>query len=107
MLVCSSILPVENQYFLDLFKTWVFPVVELSVVSYIIYSVAKALKRYRVNKSDEVDFFNALKNSCYEILPKKAVIPVVTEIAVFYYGFIYWKKRKLNENEFSYPRVSQ
>jgi len=106
MLVCSAILPIENQYFLDLFKTWVFPVVELSIVSYIIYNVAKALKRYKVNKSDEIDFFTALKNTCYEILPKKAVIPLVTEIAVFYYGFVYWKKRKLNENEFSYHKDS-
>ena len=34
------------------------------------------------------------------------MIPVVTEIAVFYYGFIYWKKRKLKENEFSYHKDS-
>ncbi|MGC6479422.1 MAG: hypothetical protein ACON42_03485 [Flavobacteriaceae bacterium] len=106
MFVCSSILPIENQYFLNLFKTWVFPIVELSIVSYILYKVTKAIKRYKVNKSDEVDFFTTLKNTCYEILPKEVVIPVVTEIAVFYYGFIYWKKRKLNKNEFSYHKDS-
>jgi hypothetical protein len=106
MLVCSAILPIENQHYLELFKTWALPVIELSIVSYIIYNVVKALKRYRANKSDEVDFFMVLKNTCYEILPKKAVIPVVTEIAVFYYGFVYWKKRKLNENEFSYHKES-
>ena len=107
MIVCSAILPVQNQYYLDLFKTWMFPIVELSIVSYIIYNVTRAIKRYRINKSgDEIDFFTTLKNTCYEILPKKVVIPVVTEIAVFYYGFIYWKKRKLNENEFSYHKDS-
>jgi hypothetical protein len=33
-------------------------------------------------------------------------VPVATEIAVFYYGFIYWKKRKLEVNEFSYHKNS-
>ncbi|UAN00091.1 hypothetical protein K8354_12710 [Polaribacter litorisediminis] len=106
MVVCSLILPIENQYYLDLFKTWMFPVVELSIVLYIIYNVTITIKGYRVNKSDEVDFFKALKSTCYEILPKRLVIPVVTEVAVFYYGFIYWKKRKLKENEFSYHKDS-
>ncbi len=106
MLVCSIILPTENQYYLNIFKTWVFPVIELSIVSYIIYNVSKAIKRYRLKKNENIDFFTALKNTCYEILPKSIVIPVVTEIAVFYYGFIYWKKRKLKENEFSYHKDS-
>lgn len=106
MVVCSAILPIENQSYLDIFKTWMFPVVELSIVSYIIYNVTKAVKRYKLNKKEKLDFFTTLKNTCYEILPKSVVIPVVTEIAVFYYGFIYWKKRKLNENEFSYHKDS-
>ncbi len=106
MVVCSVILPTQNQYYLDLFKTWVFPVVELSIVSYVIYNVNKAIKRYKLNKKEKIDFFTALKNTCFEILPKGAVIPIVTEIAVFYYGFVYWKKRRLNENEFSYHKDS-
>ncbi len=106
MVICSLILPSENQYYLNLFKTWVFPIVELSIVSYIIYKVRNAVKRYQLNKNENIDFFTTLKNTCYEILPKSVVIPVVTEIAVFYYGFIYWKKRKLNENEFSYHKES-
>ena len=106
MVICTLILPTENQYYLDLFKTWVFPVIELSIVSYIVYNVTKTIKRYRLNKSEKVDFFTTLKNTCYEILPKGLVIPIVTEIAVFYYGLIYWKKRKLNENEFSYHKDS-
>lgn len=106
IVVCSLILPLKNQYYLNLFKTWGLPIVELSIVSYIIYNVSKAIKRYRINKSDEIDFFTTLKNTCYEILPKRVVIPLVTEIAVFYYGFIYWKKRKLKDNEFSYHKDS-
>ncbi len=106
MVICSLILPVQNQYYLNLFKTWIFPVVELSIVSYIIYNVNKVIKRYKINKSEKVDFFTTLKKTCSEILPKSIVIPLATEIAVFYYGFIYWKKRKLNENEYSYHKDS-
>lgn len=106
MITCSVILPTQNQYYLDLFKTWVFPVLELSIISYIIYRLTKVIKRYKANKSDKVDFFTALKNTCYETLPKSIVIPLVTEISVFYYGFVYWKKRTLNENEFSYHKDS-
>lgn len=106
MVICSTILPIENQYYLDIFKTWIFPVVELSIVSYVIYNVSKVIKRFKLNKKEKADFFTTLKNTCYEILPKGTVIPVVTEIAVFYYGFIYWKRRRLNKNEFSYHKDS-
>ncbi|MEM6684870.1 MAG: hypothetical protein AAF617_03655, partial [Bacteroidota bacterium] len=46
------------------------------------------------------------KKTCAEVLPKPVVIPFATEVAVFYYGFIYWKRRKLAENEFSYHKES-
>jgi hypothetical protein len=103
---CSIILPSENQYYLDLFKTWAFPIVEISVLSFVIYNVRKAIKSYKSNKTESFDFFTTLKNTCFEILPKEIVIPFVTEIAVFYYGFINWKRRYLKENEFSYHKDS-
>lgn len=106
MIICSLILPSENQYYLSLFKTWIFPVIEISIISFVIYKVRKAIKGYKAKKGMSFDFFTTLKNTCYDLLPKKAVIPVVTEIAVFYYGFMYWKKRELNENEFSYHKNS-
>lgn len=106
VVLCSIILPSENQQYLNLFKTWILPIVELSVLLYVIYNVRKGIKSYKQKKDLSIDFFTALKNTCYEILPKNVVIPVVTEIAVFYYGFIYWKKRELKENEFSYHKDS-
>ncbi len=106
MLIGSIILPEENQFYLELFKTWILPIVELSLVSYIIYNVSKAVKRYKSNKNETTDFFTTLKTTCYGMLPKMVVIPVVTEISVFYYGFVHWKKRELDENEFSYHKES-
>lgn len=106
IIICSIILPSENQHYLNLFKTWVLPIVELSVLSFVIYNIRKGIKNYKEKKNVSFDFFTTLKNTCYEILPKNIVIPVVTEIAVFYYGFLYWKKRELKENEFSYHKDS-
>jgi hypothetical protein len=107
VVVCSYILPSENQYYLSLFKTWVLPVIELSILSFVIYNIIKARKRYKENKTNtSTDFFATLKATCYEILPKAAVIPVVTEIAVAYYGFINWKRRQLQPNEFTYHKDS-
>ncbi|TBW28704.1 hypothetical protein [Gramella sp. KN1008] len=106
VIVCSVILPKENQYYLNLFKTWALPLIELSILTYVIYNVHKAAKRFKSTKTKPVDFYTQLKEACYEILPKAWVTPVVTEIAVFYYGFLQWKKRKLNKNEFSYHKNS-
>ncbi len=106
LVICSLILPAENQFYLNLFKKWALPFVEFSVFSYVCYSVLKAIKSYKAKKHLSFDFFTTLKKTCYEILPKIAVIPVATEIAVIYYGFIYWKKIKLKENEFSYHKNS-
>ena len=106
VVLCSIILPSENQQYLNLFKTWILPIVELSVISYVIYNVRKGIKHYKLSKTESFDFFTTLKNTCYEILPKGVVIPIVTEIAVFYYGFLYWKKRELKENEYSYHKES-
>ncbi len=106
IIVCSYIIPTENQYYLSLFKTWVFPVVEMCVLAYVIYNVRKGIKRYKSNRAQSFDFFSTLKTTCHELLPKLAAKAVAMEISVFYYGFIYWKKRKLASNEFSYHKDS-
>jgi len=106
VIIGSIVLPSENQQYLNLFKVWMLPIIELSVLLYVIYNLRKGIKSYKQKKEHSFDFFTTLKNTCYKILPKNVVIPVVTEIAVFYYGFIYWKKRELKENEYSYHKDS-
>ena len=104
IVICSLIIPEENQYYLNTFKTWVLPIVEVTVFLFIYFKVKKTIKKYKINKRNSTDFFTNLKTTCNEILPKKLVIPFVTEFGVIYYGFIYWKKRKLKNNEFSYHK---
>ena len=106
IVVGSFILPKEQQHYLSLFKTYALPIIELLILGYVIYNVRKGIKAYKQNKSASSDFFTTLIETCNSLLPKPLVIPVVTEIAVFYYGFILWKKRKLKPNEFSYHKNS-
>lgn len=100
------IIPAENQYYLDLFKTWGIPVAEVFVLGFVIYKVYFALKIYRSNNQENADFYSVLKKTCKEFFPAPLVNPMVTEIAVFYYGLINWRKRELGENEFQYHKKS-
>lgn len=98
-------IPIENQFYLNLFKTWGLPFIELGVVSYIIHNIVKTVRLYKSHKDDgNNDFFTTLKTTCHKLLPNFIVTPFVTEIAVVYYGFFNWKKRKLKPNEFSYHK---
>jgi len=106
IIVATMILPSENQQFLRWVKVWILPIVETLVLILIIYKVRLAIRGYRENKESTPDFFTALKNACSEILPKVAVIPFATEVAVFYYGFIHWKKLAPKKNEFTYHKNS-
>ncbi len=106
LIIGTYFLPRENQIYLTLFKTWGLPVIEVSVLTFVVIRVRSAIKKYKALKSSTPDFFTALKDTCYEILPKNLVLPFATEIAVVYYGFVNWKTRALNKNEFSYHKKS-
>lgn len=105
-LIGSYFLPKGDQYYLNIFKTWVLPLIEVSILTFVIIKVHTALKKYKSIKGFSPDFFSALKSTCYEILPKKLVMPFATEIAVIYYGFIDWRKLKIRENEFTHHKKS-
>jgi hypothetical protein len=106
LLIGSYFLPQESQTYLSIFKTWALPVIEISILTFVIIKVRSAIRKYKGLKGSTPDFFIALKSTCYEILPKKLVLPFATEVAVFYYGFINWKTREINDNEFTYHKKS-
>lgn len=106
LLIGSYFLPKESQTYLSLFKNWALPVIELSIMTFVIIKVRKAFKTYKKLKNISPDFYTTLKNVCTDILPKKLILPFTTEVAVFYYGFFNWKKRKTSINEFTYHKKS-
>lgn len=106
LIIGSYFLPKESQTYLSIFKTWALPVIEISILTFVIIKVRNAIRKHKELKGSKPDFFIALKSTCYEILPKKLVIPFATEVAVFYYGFINWETREINNNEFTYHKKS-
>lgn len=100
-----SILPLESRNYLLLFKAYALPLVETTVFGYVVYKVWVAIRTYN-KQGKELDFYDALRTVCHEVLPKPVAVPFATEIAVFYYGFLNWKKRKYKENEFTYHQKS-
>ena len=102
----TLVIPKEEQTYLELFKLWVLPLLELGIISFVIVKLRKAILSYKRNKNVSPDFYTVLKQSCAEIVPKGLVAPLAAEIAVFYYGFIDWKSRTLKANEFSYHKKS-
>lgn len=99
-------LPPESQTYLTLFKTWVLPFVEISVLTYVLIRVNSAIKKLKHSTAKTPDFYTALKHTSAEILPQNLVLPFATEIAVFYYAFLNWKTTILQPNEFSHHKNS-
>ena len=104
IVIASIILPTEHQFYLSLVKTWFLPFLELAIVTYVILTIRKAYRAIKQHTNEELDFFSAAKEATQKILPKKLVIPFATELSVFYYGFVSWKKKQLGSNDFSYHK---
>ncbi len=99
-------LPKDSQTYLNIFKFWVLPVIELGILTFIILNIRKSVKRYKQLKDKSPDFFTSLKTVCREMLPQRVAMLFVMEVSVVYYGFINWKKRLTEENEFTYHKKS-
>ncbi|MBO6606999.1 hypothetical protein [Psychroserpens sp.] len=101
IVIASYAIPEANQDMLSLAKTWLIPIVELSVISIVIYKVTKAIKSYKAAAKKGQDFFTILNETSASLFPKTAAKLVANEIALIYYGFFNFKKVELKANEFS------
>lgn len=104
MLIGYYFLPAENQFYLDIFKSWALPLIEFGVLTYIVIKVRSAIKKYKSIKGSHPDFYTTLKETCYDLLPRKLAMPFATEIAVFYYGFFQWKAPEISKYKFTYHK---
>lgn len=110
-----SVLPKENQAYLQLFKNYFFPFVELGILGIVLWKIRTAVQKYKSVAAEvrgdaatvSFDFFTVLKNSCEEILPKLPASLLATEIAVVYYSILNWKKKEIDAlKEFTYHKNS-
>mgnify|MGYP000241723230 CR=1 FL=1 len=106
MVVSSFILPTEEQEVLSLIKTVAIPVIELTILYFVVTKTRKIIKNYKLQNNVNIDFYEAMSLAVKEVVPAKVASVLTTEIAVIYYCFISWKKRILQENEFSYHNKS-
>ncbi len=104
ILVAGFIIPPEHQYLLSKIKAIAIPVIELAVISTIIYKIWKLNATFK--KTAGVDFYDKLLIASDKIFPGRIGSLLASEIAVFYYLF-QWNKKPLNkEFEFSYHKKS-
>ena len=103
-LIASLILPKEEQGFLEIIQNFGIPILEIGVISYIIFKVVRIIRVFKKNGDKSLDFYSAVQIATQETFPSKIATLLATEIAVVYYSFFCWKKLTYLENEFSYHK---
>jgi len=106
LLIGTFLLPAGDQTYLNLFKSWGLPVIELGVMMLVGLKIRKAILAYRKLKGDSPDFYTTVKVTCAEVFPGKVANPMAGEITLLYYSFFTWKKRPVAANEFTHHKRS-
>ena len=101
LFVCNKIIPLEHQIILPVLAKWLLPITETVVIGYILLHLKKARRKHLQRKGSRLDFYTTTKRIAEDILPSVIARIIATEIAVVYYSLFSWKKRPLNEGEFS------
>ena len=101
IIIASYVIPTPYQDTLSAVKTWLIPIVELSVLTIIVLKVRKAIKHYKTAAEQHQDFYSILQDTCKSIFPELAAKLAANEIALIYYGFFNFKSVKLKPNEFT------
>lgn len=106
LLIGYYALPVEHHSYLDMFKNFGLPLIEVTVLLFLIYKIGLAVRLFSENQVQGIDFYTILQKTSREIIPGRISGFLVSEIAVIYYGILNWKKPILKDNEFSYHKRS-
>lgn len=102
ILIAGFIIPIEYQALLSKVKFIAVPLIEVGLVSTLIYKIVQLNKSFKQQTNNENDFYDNLLIACNEIFAGRIGRVLATEIAVFYYLFSTKKKTAIHENEFTY-----
>ncbi|MEM9325051.1 MAG: hypothetical protein AAGA85_05325 [Bacteroidota bacterium] len=91
-LIAGILIPSEDQQTLAWIKQWVVPIVELAALGVIGYHFMVLRKNLKKERTQNTDFFSALKLATAQVFPPKVSDFLAMELATFYYGFLHWKK---------------
>ena len=92
VIIASYAIPTANQDTLTLAKTWLIPIVELSVLVVIVLKVRKVIQQYRAASNHHQDFYSILQETCLSLFPTVPAKLAANEIALIYYSFFNIKK---------------
>ena len=87
-------------------KRWLVPLIEIGVLGFIAFKAHKLIVSYRKQESASSDFYSVIKNLSVANFGTLIGPFLATELSVFYYGLLVWKKKKLDSNEYSYHKKS-
>jgi len=99
-------LPAEYHTTLNFAQHILVPLIEISIISYIIFRMRKIILEFRKAKNESPDFLTTLRSAVAEIFPKKIGELFVIEVAIIYYTFFAWKIPPLPNNTFTYHKKS-
>lgn len=105
VILASFVLPAEHQGLLSQVKTYVVPILEISILSFVVWKAISIRKSFKTTGQEQQDFFYTIKQACSEALPNRIGELFATEISVFYYLFARAPKAKA-ENEYTYFKKS-
>src|SRR5699024_10264177 len=105
------ITPPSQRGFLNQILVWLLPVLEVSVIVVVVYSITKTVIRYRTNNKDKHnDFSKVMRVSLEPKLGNGLILKaVLTELSVLYYSILVWFKKPSTELEgaYTYHKNSQ
>lgn len=104
VVLSTWLIPGEEQGVLDGIKTWCLPLVELTVMAYVLYKVFQIRKLYKAQES--TDFYSQVLGVTEALFPKRISHFMAAELSVPYYCFGMRKQRDLKAEEFSYHKKS-
>ncbi|HXS57199.1 MAG TPA: hypothetical protein VN726_13805 [Hanamia sp.] len=103
LFVAGLILNVHSNPFLQFIKTWISPLIELVVISFIVSKFYIANKKAKKVNNKSLDFLMHCRAVMYHVIGNEKFSNIIaSEIAVLYYAFIGGKDKTIdNETKFS------
>lgn len=106
MFSASYLVPAGHQHWLQLFKLFAFPLMEMASLTLVVRKFMAVRRQFSQGRASGNDFFDVLQKACYSTLPRTLAAALTSEISVIYYGIIYHKTRKPASNQFTYHQNS-
>lgn len=106
LLAANYFLPLEHQTWLYWAERTLFPLIEISALTYIFTQLRKTVKAFKVERAGDPDFFKAISVATSKIFGDTKVAKMISfEVSVIYYGFLSLRNRAtLGDSSFTYYR---